>query len=179
MVHVLLMKAIMWQSLSLHSKLIWIYLVISDIQNTLNTFNNVTGIDRTRNKNVENKHDGHWPLCCRILIQLQFFFKLPVFKLARFCDGSFFLEISSLKTTTLYKVWHWPTCSRWSVTRVIWPDRVRSFWWKHNENLFNGVGDIRRFLSFSRWRNSTGKVYANLWGILHSYRTICNRPLVL
>ena len=60
-----------------------------------------------------------------------------------------FLEIFVLQHENFVNVFHSSTFLRSSVTRMRWPDIVRWFWWKLDENRLNDVGDIQRF--FSIW----------------------------
>ena len=75
-------------------------------------------------------------------------FWLPISEIWR---GKFFLEKSVLRNWAIFLILTWPSLWRSSVTRIRWPDTMRSFWWKLDENQLNGVRDIQPFFCFSIW----------------------------
>ena len=105
-------------------------------------FSTLPGKGGKRSEIFGNKGDGHW--CCRILISFELFdYLLPS---ARF-DVWSFLEIVSLQKWIFCKFWPWPTFQKSSVTRIRWPDTLRSSWRKSDENRLNGVGDVQSCFS--------------------------------
>ena len=76
--------------------------------------------------------------------------------------GGFFSNIHVSKIRNYCKFLPWPTFSMASVTRIRWPNTLRSFWWKLDENWLNDVVDVQRFFQFfqathfppGKWRRS-------------------------
>ena len=76
--------------------------------------------------------------------------------------GVFLEAFACQKWAFLCKCLPLSTFSRSSVTRIRWPEKVRSFRWKRDEHQLNGVVDIQLFSVFQGDKFSTWKMETKL-----------------
>ena len=89
-------------------------------------------------------------------------------------DAEFGVPWHFFYSLTVSEIWRW-------ALGICYNDTIRSSWWKHDNNRFNRISDIRLFFCISRWHIFHLKMKTKLCGNLSSCRTlfVCLSALII